>query len=343
MAVPSGGSGPRITLDGPRSIATDQETYTVSGTVVGGAAQRVLVGVSGRLADVTGDVGSFSVPVALAPGLNEVRVIAVDAQGREAEERVRVQYTPRRLPGITISAPADGYRLGPDDPPVVVVEGRVEDVRTGVVSLVINERRVRVPVVDHRFRYVVPVLESAVRLVAEGTTGDPPGQSQTITVYGSPSPTPALVLVLDSQPTTSSPPEVAAMWRSSSIRVDVPAYAVALAAVTAGAAMPSAVYYNRNLRPGVYTLALRPGFASGSVPTAGTLYIARDGQLLIRPLRRLAADGARRVIARLLMPFGVLWEQDDWFTGQSQGADTVTKFRFPEGVSWMERKVDLAR
>jgi hypothetical protein len=43
------------------------------------------------------------------------------------------------------------------------------------------------------------------------------------------------------------------------------------------------------------------------------------------------------------MPFGALWDEDDWFTGQSQSAEAVTKFRFPDGVSWMERKVDLAR
>jgi hypothetical protein len=43
------------------------------------------------------------------------------------------------------------------------------------------------------------------------------------------------------------------------------------------------------------------------------------------------------------MPQGVLWEQDSWFTGRSANGDTVTKFRFPDGVSWTERVGDLAR
>jgi hypothetical protein len=56
----------------------------------------------------------------------------------------------------------------------------------------------------------------------------------------------------------------------------------------------------------------------------------------------LDASG-RAVIARLLLPQGVLWEQDDWFTGRSANGDAVTKFRFPDGVSWTERIGDLAR
>jgi hypothetical protein len=47
------------------------------------------------------------------------------------------------------------------------------------------------------------------------------------------------------------------------------------------------------------------------------------------------------VIARLLLPQGVLWEQEDWFTGRSASGDTVTKFRFPDGVSWTERLGDV--
>ena len=46
-------------------------------------------------------------------------------------------------------------------------------------------------------------------------------------------------------------------------------------------------------------------------------------------------------MARILLPQGILWEQDDWFTGQSQSADSVTKFRLPDGVAWTERKTDL--
>ena len=59
----------------------------------------------------------------------------------------------------------------------------------------------------------------------------------------------------------------------------------------------------------------------------------------IRPVR-LGSSG-RAVLARVLLPQGVLWEQDGWFSGSSESVDTVTKFRFPEGINWVERKADL--
>jgi hypothetical protein len=41
------------------------------------------------------------------------------------------------------------------------------------------------------------------------------------------------------------------------------------------------------------------------------------------------------------MPHAILWDQEDWFSGRSESVDAVTKFRIPEGISWVERKVDL--
>jgi hypothetical protein len=259
-----------------------------------------------------------------------------------ADGSPNAQTRPKHLrTGITITAPADGYRLGLEDPPVVVVQGEVEDPDTTLVALIVNGRRVRVPVADRRFRYVVPVLEPAVRLRAETTIGDPPGHSSTITVHGAASAAPAFVLVLDG-PASSSPLDVGATWRSSAARVDIPTYPVALKSVAPGPAMPSSVFYTRGLQAGVYTLALRSDAGAGA-PTAGTLYVLRDGQLSVKPFNTTTANGPRRVLARLLMPYAVLWDQDDWFTGQSQNAETVTKFRFPDGVSWAEKKGNLGR
>jgi len=49
----------------------------------------------------------------------------------------------------------------------------------------------------------------------------------------------------------------------------------------------------------------------------------------------------RAVMAKVLLPQGILWEQDDWSSGRSESAETVTKFRIPEGITWTERKADL--
>ena len=73
-----------------------------------------------------------------------------------------------------------------------------------------------------------------------------------------------------------------------------------------------------------------------------TLYVPdRDG-LAARAFRPVRLDSAgKAILARVLLPQGVLWEQDGWFSGSSESVDTVTKFRFPEGINWVERKADL--
>ena len=61
-----------------------------------------------------------------------------------------------------------------------------------------------------------------------------------------------------------------------------------------------------------------------------------------RVLRPVSLAGAgRSVVARVLLPQGVLWDDEDWFTGKSESVDTITRFRFPEGTTWIERKKDL--
>ena len=306
--------------------------------------QPALDSAAGTATAVSGDREAIAGPVGPAAGTQQGRASDVGTRSTTTDEVRLAQSPPKRSPtGITITAPTDGLRLGPDDPPLVVVQGEVEDPSTTQVSLTVNGRRVRVPVADRRFRHVVPVLESVVRLRAEGTTGDPPGQSSTITVHGAGSAAPALMLVLDGPAPSSSPIELGATWRSNAARVDIPAYPVALKSIAPGPAMPSAVFYTRGLQAGVYTLALRSDAGGAGVPAAGTLYLLRDGQLSVRSLNPDPATRPRRVLVRLLMPYGVLWDQDEWFTGQSQNADTMTKFRFPDGVSWVERKGNLAR
>jgi hypothetical protein len=339
--VPSEAAG----LDHPARAAIGAPVKE-SGSAVpfaqGGAATEPLApdSVADTATEVSGERRAVSAPVDRAPGTHKV-------DGREArrastDEASPVQNLLKRVPAvITITAPADGLRLGPDDPPVVVVQGNFADPSAALVSLIVNGRRVRVPVEDGRFRYLVPVLEPVVQLRAEGTTGDPPAQSSMITVHGAPSAAPALVLVLDRPAASPSPVDVGATWRANAARVDVPTSPVALKSVALDPAMPGAAFYTRGLQAGVYTLVLRSE-TSGTAAAAGTLYLLREGQLSVRPLNT-PANGFGRVLARLLMPYGVFWDQDDWFTGQSQNAETVTKFRFPDGVSWTERKVNLTR
>ena len=327
----------QIRLDGPRARTTDQETSVVSGTLLGGAPASLTVQVDQRPGDSKLEGRAFTATVKLLPGLNRVRVAATDAQGVIVEEAVAVEYVPPVTLDVALTSPRDGLTLTADDPPVVEVQGHVSDASLTSVWVIANDRRVMVPVTEGRFRQVLPVFEPLMRIRAEA--GAERRASATVTV-NSAAAVPVVGLSLIDWPyETAGPAQLTVIWRPNPARLEGSGRAIPMRGAKADGDPGPDYFYLREARPGVYTffLTYRRGSAAAVRPE---LYVAGAA----RPLQPVTLDGTgRAVIARLLLPQGVLWEQDDWFTGRSANGDTVTKFRFPDGVSWTERVGDPLR
>jgi len=326
----------RIRLDGASTRTTGQDTDVISGTLIGGTPGRVVIDVDGRQSEPTLDGRLFTSTIKLLPGVNHVRVLATDALGAQVEEPVTVDYVPPLAADITLTNPRDGDTLTPGAPPLITVEGQVHDSALTAVWLVANDRRVSVPVSNGRFRHVVPVLEPVVRIRAE-TRAERRG-SATLTVRATAALPPIALALLDWPRDAAGPIDFGVSWRSNPARLEG-VRAVPLNAVNSADALGLELAYLRDASPGVYTffvtyragtrVAIRPVLSFGGAAHA---------------LAPMTLDGSgRAVIARVLLPQGVLWEQDDWFTGRSASGDIVTKFRFPDGVSWSERVGDAAR
>jgi hypothetical protein len=286
------------------------------------------------------DGNTFQVAVPLRRGINDVRVVAIDAAGAETEDAVTVEYTPPvTTNGIVLTSPRDGLRLTPDDPPIVVVEGEVEDKSVSTVLLVANQSRITVPVHDGRFRRALPILEPVVRVRGEALVGGTLRQSSTVAVHSTAG-AQFGVIVFD-WPTTGPGPEVevSAVWRATPERLDGPTQTMVMKPIASADGRLADAFYLRMLKPGVYSFVLRSRTAIATDRIRSTLYFPAEGGAARQALQPFSLNGAgRRLIARLLLPQGVFWEQDDWFSGRSEGVDTVMKFRFPEGISWVERK-----
>jgi len=322
----------RIRLDGASMRTTDRETDVISGTLVGGQPERVVVQVDERTSVPTLAGRAFATAVTLSPGVNRVRVLATDAQGAEVEEVVTVQYRPPVTLDVAITSPRDGHTLAPDDPPLVAVEGQVSDPGLSTVWIVANDRRVMVPVTAGRFRHVLPVLEPMVRVRAE--TGSDEHGSSTVTVHAGAA-LPSIGLLLADWPHDSAgPAQMTVTWRPNPAKLDGSAPPMPLRGLAANTGEAGAdFFYLRNVRPGVYTFVMT--YRAGAPPAVRPVVSVAGVSHSLQPV---TLDGSgRAVVARVLLPQGVLWEQDDWFTGRSASGDTVTKFRFPEGVSWIER------
>jgi hypothetical protein len=221
-----------------------------------------------------------------------------------------------------------------------MVRGEVRNSAASTVWIVANDRRVQVPVTGGSFQYVLPVLEPTVRLRAE--TADESGRSATVAVHAAPG-LPSLGLWLTDWPRdTAGPPQVTVTWRPTPDRLDGAVQRLPVRALTAdaGEAAPD-VFYIRNARPGVYAFVLT--YRAGTTPSVRpVVYVAGSGEP--RPGPSITLDGSgRAIVSRVLFPQGIIWDQDDWFTGRSASGDTVTKFRFPDGVTWIERVGDGRR
>jgi hypothetical protein len=332
------GLGPgrlRIRLDGAATRVTDRDTEVISGTLVGGSPEQMLVQVDNRTSVPSVAGRTFTTAVTLSPGVNRVRVVAIDASGAEAEETLTIEYA--QGSDVTIRSPVDGHTLVSGDLPFLTVDGEVTDPSVDTVWIVANDRRVATPVVAGRFRQVVPLLDATVQVRAEAGEGR---RSRTVSVHAAAA-LPAISMLLAEWPAeVAGPAQMMVTWRPNAARLDAGVQQLPMQGLTADTVTASAdIFYLRNARPGVYTfwVAYRAGVTPAVRPV---LYLAGAP----RSLRPVTLDGSgRTVIARLLLPQGVLWEQDDWFSGRSASGETVTKFRFPDGVSWTERLRDLGR
>lgn len=334
-----------VQLDGPRVRVTDQPARTISGRIVRGAPERLVLYVNGSPTEVSPARRTFEASVTLRPGANELRAVVTGSDGVEAEDTITVQYVPP-APSIRIAltSPPDGFTLNPDDPPVVVVEGEIGDKAVGPVWIVANARRLPVAARGGRFRHVLLLADPSVHLWAETSAGDRVHRSKTVTVRTAGAHPPAGVLVMQ-WPTgiEGANVEISATWRAHPERLDGAVQTVKLpGAATTGDGSPSDVFYLRGLRPGVYTLIVRYRGAAPLADVRPTLYLPDKDHLTSRALRPVSLNGAgRRVLTKILMPHAILWEQEEWFSGRSESVDTVTKFRIPEGISWVERKADI--
>jgi len=250
-----------------------------------------------------------------------------------------------RGPGaFRVVAPRDGLTLGAEDAPIVVIEGSVEDAEDTTVWLVANGYRTAVRVRDGWFRHAMPVLERTTRLwiEAKAAAGEPPRKSGEITVVNT-APGPVSVLAIESPLNSGEQLQVTASLRPLADRFDGVINGIPLHRFDAGRDVePSTFFYMRHSGAGVFSFIVRGRGLAPSSTVSTRLYHLLNGQFSVRNARPVPiGPGASGIAARILFPFGVEWNQSEWFTGRAEGSDTITQFRFPEAVGWTERRIDL--
>jgi len=185
----------------------------------------------------------------------------------------------------------------------------------------------------------MPILESVVRLRVEASVNGTTRQSSTVTVRSTAGAQFGVIVFDWPAEVGGSEVEASAIWRATPERLDGPTHTTVMKSITGIDGQSGDAFYVRMLKPGVYTFVVRSRRMAPTEGIRSTLYVPAAGSVIRRELESFSLSGAgRRAIARVLLPHGAFWDQDEWFSGRSESVDTEMKFRFPEGISWVERK-----
>lgn len=92
---------------------------------------------------------------------------------------------------------------------------------------------------------------------------------------------------------------------------------------------------------GAYTLVLDYRLPIGDLVKNGWGMIFVPGQRGYRVWRlgpfRLSGKG-QTVLGRFLLPQGIFWDEEGWYSGSSETVDAVMRFSFEDRVMWAERR-----
>jgi len=237
-----------------------------------------------------------------------------------------------------IVSPQNGHRLSEDDAPIVIVRGRVDAPEISSVWLTANSRRVQVRVRDGHFEYPLVVIDRTTTISAE-VPSSPIRRSELVTVHAAPGVPATGVVILDwGETKPAGEVGMAATWRARADRLDSQEGKVFVRPAPLPDDIPATAFYVRNMQSGVYTFVLGYRGLDAGTRVVPRFYLTTPGVPTARETKgvTLAGSGKSNTI-RVMLPQGVLWDQDDWFTGRSESSESIIKFR-DDGTSWIERK-----
>jgi hypothetical protein len=320
---------------GPAGPTTAGETRpdTTTGRAGPAIAQGGAGGSSPERAGTPGGVSAPGEERAGAQGGTSASQERAVAQGSSQER------TGARGPGrVAITTPQNGHTLSPDDPPIVIVRGRVDDPEVSTVWLAANSRRIPLRVREGKFEYPLVVVDRSTTISAEAPSGSV-RRSEPVTVHAAPNAVTTGVVILDwGETKPAGQVEMTATWRARADRLDGQQAKVLVRVAPLPGDIAASAFYVRNLQAGVYTFVLGYRGLDAATRLLPRFYVTTPGVPTARDLKPLSLAGTGRTPAvRILLPQAVLWEQDEWFTGRSEASDTITKFR-DDGTSWIERK-----
>jgi len=331
-------------IDRPHGGTTSQAIQPLAGRVSGGGAKTILVQLNGREQILDLWDNAFEGEVTLRRGKNQLRVVAMGPRGPLAEKSLEVEYVPPPpSSAIRIIRPTDGTVLSDAGQDLIEVEGEVSEPGIAEARVVLGELAIPVAVKDGHFSVMVPITASETTIWAEARGERGSHSSDPVTIRReSFKAVRAFVLLYLPTPSRKADARLWLSQRANMSDTDSPRKVTShFPSGPPPSERTSLLFTVPAMQDGAYTLALDYRIPTGEAVEKGWCFIIVPGTTGYRGLRlgpfKLSGKG-RVVLAKFLRPYGIFWEEDYWFTAVAEGAESFTKFRHTEGVSWTELK-----
>jgi hypothetical protein len=338
----SAGRPPKIKIITPREGIIDKSLVDIAGEVEGDTVKSVSLSIRGEKRELLVRGGVFKTTAQLEEGKNEIKAVASDLEGRAASDSIAVTYVPAITAArISFVSPVKDGVIDATTTNRLAISGVVEGKGIGTVRVYLNKTVMDIEVKDGRFSETAPLEAEQNLLYAEAT--DKSGKTcrsekiafHVLNLY------PKDLTVRMEFSGSGSDPGLKYRFKPHPLSEktgqprSAPEFFVD--AVKAGGAVTVG-----EAAPGIYTVGVEYDNGPGEVQEATfkvTLYGYDPSRKKTRTIGPVKLRGKGYLPAvRVLLPEGVFWEDDSWFTGRMESGQGTMKYREPGGIVWTEEE-----
>ena len=326
-------SRPTVKITTPAIKMVRNRVQEIGGQVKGNGITRAILSLNGDIVTVPVENDKFHWEGVLQEGQNTISASVWDRNRYSAKDQIIVEAMPA----------ADGFALSIEEPgagevksPVISVKGMVGDSTVDTVKLIVNRESVEVAVENGSFEKTVLFNEGENSLQAEAVNAKGvSARSSILKVIVTNQRAPDFLVHLYWEDPNSELRTKLARKKRDYLSDEQGAVSTVEvhALMSAHEGYRERIFAVYDAKAGAYVLSVTGGKTAKCL-IAVTLPAKRKTRLFGPVLIR--EEGT--VIGRLLMPEGIFWDEEEWFTGAIENGDSVTKYNSPEGLTWKELK-----
>ncbi|MCK9418566.1 MAG: hypothetical protein M0R70_04195 [Nitrospirae bacterium] len=327
-------SRPSVKITTPAAKKIKNRVQKIAGQVKGNGITRVILSLNDDSVTVPVERDAFNWEGALKEGKNTIIATVWDRNRYSAVDKIIVEVIPAKN---SFSLSIDEPGAGEVESPVITVKGKVGDSTVETVRLILNKGAIEVVAKDDGgFEKTVLFRDGENSLQAEAVNATGASARSgilNVTVKNQKTPD-ILVHLIWNDPDSELRATVARKNREGLDQENGAVSNIDVAEkMSVREGYRERIFAVYGAKAGAHLISV-----SGGKKTKCLVIVTIPSKQKTRLFGPVLIGEEGTMIGRLLMPEGVYWDEDEWFTGKIENGDSITKYNSPEGMSWKETK-----